>query len=246
MKHYITLLVTVFMLYTNAFGDISKPFYSIEVKTTGPDAIVNAIKEYSDVTKADEDSWKYSWVPGLAAFSRWRVRSKIEEYLKVCRGIFKHNAGETFKRWKNAYSLNLAPLCNALDNLDQQGEIALALLGQIKVNRTAEYSLYKELENFIEINQKLKVHFNCFAVKRQQESNEKKELKKAKVQLKTNKLWWETWALRWGIAKSVGSTAFQGAKWLAQTINENSVPLFSAAAAWYFYDKLFGTRRPAK
>jgi hypothetical protein len=240
MKHYITLLATIFImsgaLYTNAFGD-QKPFYAITVLTSGDDALVDAIKQYSDLTKADENSWKYSWVPGLAAFTRWRVMSKIEEYLKVCRGIM----AKTIK----FHMYTPAQKCNAFDNLEQQGVIAQALLGQIGANRVTNSDLYQELGKFINIHREAKRRLDCSAVKQEQESNEEKELKRIKAQAKIDKIKWKARALKWEWAKSVGSTAFQGAKWIAQTINENSAPLISAAAAWYVYDKLFGTRRPA-
>src|ERR1700722_5857402 len=69
MKNYIRMmLVVAFIAGTHVFAAQN----SIVSVSSGPNSLVDAIKQYSDITESDVDKWKFLWlgemsaIPGLA------------------------------------------------------------------------------------------------------------------------------------------------------------------------------------
>lgn len=227
--------------------------YPLVIATSGEDRIVDAIKRHSDLTEADEKRWTFSLIPYIGSTIHDGLIVKVRDFMRVCRGL------ELAKSWFNNQDVLMAwfrgyeivEVCMALDNLSQQGKYAKAVLG--KVGTVGEKNLYeKELDEFIEnikINKQLMSHA-CNRIKQQRVAEEQQEghlsdvaVRRERNKFEANKLWWQTMALRWKMTKEVGTTVFNGAKWLAQAANEYSGPLVGGAVMWYVYDKLFGTRR---
>jgi hypothetical protein len=251
MKRYITMVAVILVVNcgiyvsVNAFqGD--QTAYRINITTPGDDAIVNAIKEYSDITESDVNRWGFSWIPVVGSTIRDGMITKVREFLRVCRGLSLANTG--FNNSNNLTALyathNVVRVCRALKNLDEQGDIAQALLGRFA--NVAEKNMYgAELARFI-----TNIKQNKAVMKQSCGQKKQKIVTKAAEQLQTqrnlleyNKLWWQTQQLRWKMAKDMSAQAYKGVRWLAQTVNENSVPLFSAAAMLFVYDRMFGIRR---
>jgi len=250
MKRYIAVLAVIFVvnsglyLSADAFqGDTT--FYTIVITSSGDDSIVNAIKQFSDITKADENRWGFSWVPVVGSTIRDGMITKVREFLRVCRGLSLASGG--FNHSNVFLSTHkLVEVCRALSNLDDQGRSAQALLG--KFANGAERNLYgPELTKFIMNIRKNKdlIKPLCDQIKQTKVTKSEKQLQTQRNLLEVNKLWWQTNQLRWKMAKDMSTQAYKGVKWLAQTVNENSAPLLSAAAMWFVYDRMFGTRRPA-
>jgi hypothetical protein len=249
MKHYMTLFAVIFLVHcgsVSAAGFRDTITYPLTITTSGDDAIVNAIKQYSNLTESDENSWKFSWVPVVGSNIHDRVMDKVRNYMRVCRGLLLANSYFNDARALMGWfaSRNVIEVCKALDNLEKQGGHALALLGQ--VGTMGERMLYEnELNRFvvnIKTNKNVMSH-TCSAIEHEKSFRAQQDVNKARNTLEYNKAWWKTMALRWKMAKEMGTAAFNGAKWVAQTINENSAPLLSVGAMWFAYDKLFGTSR---
>jgi hypothetical protein len=248
MKHYKIILVMVFFVNyglsvsADAFqGDATA--YTISITTIGDDTIVDAIKRYSDIAETDVARWGYSWIPLVGSNIRDGMIVKVRDFMRVCRGLFKDST--SLMSWRSLY--DDTQVCRALNYLYKQGESARALLGRFGT-QGEKYLYNTELNTFIgyiKDNKKLMAGI-CDQIKAKKEVKSQKQVKTQRDQLEYTKLWWRTQELRWKMAKDMSTQAFKGVKWIAQTVNENSTPLLSAAAAWYFWDKLMGTRRPEK
>lgn len=249
MKRYMTILAVIFFVNCgsmSAVGFRDTITYPLTITTSGDDAIVNAIKQYSNVTEGDENSWKFSLVPIVGPSIHDRMMDKVRNYMRVCRGSVLanswFNSTQVLMRW--FASRNVIEVCKALDNLEKQGGHALALLGQ--VGTMGDRMLYElELNTFvtnIKTNKNLISH-TCNIIEQEKSRRAQQDVNEARNTLEYNKTWWKTMALRWQMTKEMGTTAFNGAKWLAKTANEYSSSLLSVGAMWFVYDKLFGTSR---
>lgn len=231
---------------TSAYQDTV--VYNVNVTTTGDDALVYAIQQLSTITEGDTNRWGFSWVPVVGASIRDGMIIKVRDFIRTCRGI--EMARNYFvdqgalMAWFPTYKQ--VQICRALKNLDEQGEAAQALLGRFGTE--GEKLFYRdELSRFIgNINRNRNLMAPvCGQIKQHKITKAARQLQVQRNELDANKMWWRINQVRWDMAKDIGTQAFKGAKWIAQTVNENSAPLLSAAAMWFVYDKMFGTRRPA-
>jgi hypothetical protein len=229
----------------NSYRDTTE--YPIIITTSGDNAIVNGIKQRSDITQADESRWGFSWIPIVGSSISSGMIAKVRNFMRVCRGSV------LAKGWFNSTDVLMThfvgrkpiAVCNALNNLDQQGEYALALLGRF--GTTVEQGLYSdELLQFIkniQVNRQLMSNM-CGSIAQQKIYEEQQKLQQEHNKLEYNKNWWKMNQLRWQMAKDMGTTAFNSAKWLAQAANEYKGTLASGAIMLFVYDRLFGISRP--
>jgi hypothetical protein len=257
MKSYMSILVIVFLAHCGGLflsmqaaqnmGYVPFPIV-INIGSSEDSGIVDAIKVHSDLTDADEKSWQLSWVPFVGSNIHFSKIEKVRKYLGVCAGWF-YNTNNPMSHYGNYEAVQV---CKATDNLIMQGLHARAVLG--KFGTVAEKGMYSNwLEHYISRlkNNKAQIASLCNTVKQSKEAEKQRKANKEQLNIQRernrvelNKAWWRTQQLRWQVAKEMGTSLFNGVKWVAKTVNENSAPLASAAAMWFVYDKLFGTTRP--
>lgn len=253
MNRYMKALGLVFLMSGGFFYIVAAPSparpnaaatYDIQITGYGDDALVQAIQQYSNITKADVDRWKYSWAPFLGGYVRGSIMDKIRNFVRVCNSLTfvipKFQSGDDLMNNVNDANWTYQRICLALRNLENQGEYALALFGKFGTIGREEQQSKDAINNYVKNIRHNRSILGCSNLKEQKKDKEAKKLKEEENKLKYNKLWWQNMALRWKVAKDVGSNLFKGAKWLAQTAHEYSAPLLSAGAVWFAYNKLFG------
>ena len=130
-------------VFFNAVG-VGKPdsglLYTIIPTTVGDNAVVDAIKQHSDITEHDVNRWKPFglWFVG-ASIGMW-VEGKIRNYIDVCKSI--ELADKAFQDESSLRALfpinwSMQGICIALKNLKDQGLNALALVAQLATSSTA-------------------------------------------------------------------------------------------------------------
>jgi hypothetical protein len=219
--------------------------YDIQITTFGKEALLQAIQQYSNLTEADVDQWKLSWMPVIGTYLRNSALTKIENFVKVCRSLpfaWGWFNNEAHLMTNVPANWDITKVCIALKNLDKQAEYALAILAQVATK--TEVKLQAEINGYlknIQYNQRI---FGCAQEKQsrenQEQARERNVLDMQRRQEEVSTLYWHNWVQRWRLAKEVGNTAFGGAKWLIQTVHENSAPIISGAMALFIYNKLFG------
>jgi len=261
MNRYIQALGLVFLMNggfsyivaaPSAAGQNAFATYDIQISGYGDDALVQAIQQYSNITKADVDRWKYSWAPFLGSYVRGGVMDKIRNFVIVCNSLDfiprKFQSGDDLMGNVKDANWTYQRICLALRNLENQGEYALALFGKFGTIGQQEQQLKYAINEYIKNIRHNRLILGCSNLKEQKKDKEVKKLKEEENKLKYNKLWWQNMQLRWKVAKDVGANVFKGTKWLVQTAHEYSAPLLSAGAVWFAYNKLFGLPQtvPAK
>jgi hypothetical protein len=264
-RHIIGLVMVMFGSYGSYFAIGERP-YTIVVTTSGENNIVDAIQKYSNLTKYDEDRWKFSQVPFVGQYIRNGIREKIRNFIKVCQNLNLVNTiFQNGQQLIQAVPANwkIAAICRAFDSLESQGDSALALLGQIGVMSSEEQGWYEAINGkpafhgqpghvgylkIIEWNKGL-LAVQCQAIAQNRESKEQRDLRNARNKYEANKLYWEDMRLKWKMARDVSSGAFNTAKWMANTaynmsVDKPGVSLMSGIALLYFYNKLFVTPYP--
>jgi len=265
MKRYLVMLMMVFSLKMAAnaspeFEDVQTSLqkvgitpYKVNVISTGPDAIVQAIKQHSDITEADVNRWTFSWVPFVGSTIRDVKINKVKKFLAVCTDFPLANITYTSTEnlvsaltWQNISS-NYKEICSALKNLQDQASYASRLLNQVQDSSNNDIPVYRILLGKFTNN--IGANINrmtdiCSGVKVRKKSKMEVLRKEQLQQLDYNAAWWKMNAVRWKLAKDMGAQTFRGVKWLAQTVNENPAPFFTAAAMWYVYNKMLGTGKP--
>lgn len=252
MKNYMKALGFIFLIGGEFLYGIqaSEATYDIKITSYGDDALVQAIHNYSYLTKADVDKWKFSWAPVVGEYIRGNMMDKVRRFVTVCNSIY------FAKYWFQSSQdlMSRAPgnwtsqrICLALNDLEKQGDYALALLGDLGAIGSYEQQWEKAIEIYIKNIKYNQSILGCSGLKVEQKKKAAKKLEEEENKLKYNKLWWQNMQLRWKVAKDVGKNVFAGTKWLVQTANEYSAPLLSAGAVWFAYNKLFGLpQTPAK
>ena len=246
MKRYITMVILVVFASSGSFlcGMGNNSFYNTSVKVSGEDSIVNAIQQYSNLTEGDETKWTFSWVPFVGSYVRGGTIEKINKFVNVCSTLIIANS------WFNDENALLAwfprhkpkAVCNALKNLEEQGVHALTLLVQMGVGNNDVLGLHKEIEGFlanIRWNKSL-LATNCGQIKQKIKTKVQQKQREELTREEFNRAWWKAQALKWKMAKEIGTQVFNGTKWAIQTANQYSAPLLSIGAVWFAYNKLFG------
>ncbi len=264
-RHTIILSMILFGSY-GSYWAVVEPPYKIAVKTVGEDRIVHAIQQYSNLTTSDVNRWTFSAVPFVGQYIRNEMREKIRSFVRVCRSIVFANkwfdsGNELIRAVPANWKLNA--ICLALENLELQGDCALALLAKIGISTIEEQEWYDAINGkndefgrpvqygylkIIEGNKGL-LGTQCQIIKQIKADEKKTELQIAHDTLAANKLYWEDKRLKWKMARDVSSGVFNATKWAVQSaytmsIEQPGISLASAAAAYYFWNRLFGL--PAK
>jgi hypothetical protein len=138
-------------------------------------------------------------------------------------------------------------ICLALQNLELQGDCALALLAKIGTLTTEEEKWDTTLNGYLKIIQWNRglLGTQCNAIAQNKANQENIDVQRARNALEANKLYWEDKRLKWKMARDVTSSVFNATKWAVQSaytmsIEQPGISLASAAAAYYFWNKLFG------
>ncbi len=269
MKHYKGWILSFLLIGCGSYFTVGKAVvstYDIKITTKGDNALVEAIQQYSNITPFDVVKWKFSWAPYLGDYMRDGVITKIRNFIKVCQSI--KLASERFPHALtliNAFPGHWKPkaICLALKNLEKQAEDAATLLSQVGVRTTEEKSWEGQnglIDIYLKNIQHNRAQFNatCTGIKLKKAAKIDKKLRDEQrlLQQQQNRaaadiLYWENWRRKWKMAKDVGKNVFGGAKWMANTaynmsVEQPGMSLLSAAALYYFYNKLFGTNYPIK
>lgn len=224
--------------------------YKIEITTTEENALVTAIQQYSNLTKADVDAWKFSWAPLIGRYFRGRIIDKINNFVKVCQSLLfvKYSFGNEVHlrgyREGDIYvpaSWDITMICLALNNMREQAIYALALLAQVG---TSEETELKEKINLYLTNINYnKTRLACQHWEHVKEIQEANKVIAARTKQEMDELYWRSMLFKWELAKQIGSNVFKGTKWLVQTAHEYSGPLATGAIIWFVYQKTFGLKK---
>ena len=245
MNRYIPIVGIIFLASAvlSTITASQQKTYRIAVAGTGKEALVDAIKRYSDITKKDVNKWKYSWVPGLGGYVRSGIIDKISKFIAVCEDmpIAKNKFSTSEDLWSQVpVNWNINRVCLALKNLEQQGDYALSLFGSIEVSGTTEEKWFDSIQEYIKNIRHNRSMLGCSQLKESKQEKEDRQQNSELQKLLFNTVWWKNVQLKWKIAKEVGQNVFAGTKWLVQTANEYSAPVLSAGAVVFAYHKLFG------
>lgn len=149
-----TIVATIALsLCSYTFGS-QLTHYTIIPTTVGDNAIVNAIKQYSNITQAYVNKWKPFNVWIIGSSLRSGVIDAINNYIRVCKSLkLAHVRFEDEASLRSAFPINwtLGALCAALKNLKEQGMNALALIAQVGVNSNDVKGLDDIITSYIAI-----------------------------------------------------------------------------------------------
>src|SRR5438445_972806 len=124
MKRCINTIVATIVLSLCSYTFGSQPtHYTIIPTTVGDNSIVNAIKQYSNITQAYVNKWKPFNVWIIGPSMRSGVVDSVNNYIRVCKGLkLAHISFEDEASLRSAFPINwtVEALCAALKNLQEQ------------------------------------------------------------------------------------------------------------------------------
>lgn len=218
MKYYGNVFLAALFCclgFDSLSGDKSlDPLFVIIPTTVGDNSVVNAVKQYSDITQDDINKWKPFQLWLVGNMIRTKVIDKVKNYIKVCASLkLAHQAFVDEKSLRDAFPLNWTTrsLCAALKNLKEQGMGALALVAQVGINSKDLEGATEQIHSYITIiehNRGL-LKSTCAGLIKKKEVKETETLKLALDKVKLEEMKAKVVSAKLGIVQNVGGKALE-------------------------------------
>jgi hypothetical protein len=210
MKYYIQLTVAIIGLNIGSYSvcsQLNTP-YSLKLITVGDNAIVNAIKQYSNITESYVNKWKPFGLWLIGPSIRAGVVNVINNYIRVCKGLKLANYSFTDEvSLREAFPVNwtIGALCLALKNLKEQAMKSLALVEQVGAESGDVKGIDSTITSYMAIidHNRNVLKPACAALTAKKIAKEAEAVKLALDKATINEKKVKSWADKFGIVKTI-------------------------------------------